>query len=89
MECWRKENIRLRKSLKLLVGQTAYLFAKDSEWTKRHIIPFLKSEDENEFTAAWEGMAWFSRRLNVNLADSMLDIYRVAVKRLSSLKGVT
>lgn len=82
-----KDNLEQRQSICILVGQTAYLFAKDSEWTKKHIIPFLHSEDENEFTAAWEGMAWFSRRLNVNLADSMLDIYRVAVKRLSSLKG--
>lgn len=83
----RSDNSERRQSICILVGQTAYLFAKDSEWTKKHILPFLQSEDEDEFTAAWEGVVWFSRRLNMNLADSMLNIYRVAVKRINSLTG--
>lgn len=82
-----RENPEQRQSICILVGQVAYLFAKDSEWTKDNILPFLQSADENEFTAAWEGVAWFSRRLNMNLADSMLDIYRTAVKRINSLTG--
>lgn len=83
----RSDNSEKRQSICILVGQTAYLFAKDSEWTKEFILPFLQSEDEDEFTAAWEGVVWFSRRLNMNLADSMLNIYRAAVKRINSLTG--
>ena len=83
----KSDNSEKRQSICILVGQIAYLFAKDSEWTKEYILPFLQSEDEDEFTAAWEGVAWFSRRLNMNLADSMLSIYRAAVKRINLLSG--
>ena len=31
------DNLEKRQSICILVGQTAYLFAKDSEWTKKHI----------------------------------------------------
>ena len=81
----KSDNSEKRQSICILVGQTAYLFAKDSEWTKKYIFPFLQSGDEDEFTAAWEGVAWFSRRLNMDLADSMLSIYRVAIKRINLL----
>lgn len=83
----RSDNLEKRQSICILVGQTAYLFVKDSKWTKKIILPFLQSEDESEFTAAWEGVAWFSRRLNMNLADNMLTIYRAAVGRINSLTG--
>lgn len=81
------ENMERDQCICLLAGQVAYLFAKDRKWCIKNILPLLKSENDVEFSSAWEGVAWFSRRLYEELAGEMLEIYLVAIARLNELNG--
>lgn len=81
------ENEERKQSICLLVGQVAYLFCKDRKWCKQNIFPFLTSSNHDEFVAAWEGVAWFSRRLNKELANEILNTYLTAVERINELVG--
>lgn len=71
----------------VLAGQIAFLFSRDREWVMSVLVPFLKSEKNADFKAAWEGIAWFSRRLYKELADVMIDIYLYAIDRIDELEG--
>ncbi|MBD5532804.1 MAG: DUF4020 domain-containing protein [Lachnospiraceae bacterium] len=70
----------------VLVGQMAFLFARDRKWCISNLFPILNSKSKKEFKAAWEGIAWFSRRLYKELADEVIPVYLQAVDRLDDLE---
>ena len=70
----------------VLVGQIAFLFARDRKWCISNLFPFLNSENKKEFKAAWEGIVWFSGSLYKELADEMMPVYLQVVERLDDLE---
>lgn len=85
-ECLGENNPERYQSICILAGQIAYLFPRNKAWCRANLLPFFTSKNQEEFAAAWEGVAWH-RRLYKELADEMLEIYLSAVERLSELKG--
>ena len=85
-EALSENNPERNQSICLLAGQIAYLFPRNKTWCRANLLPFFTSSNQEEFAAAWEGVAWH-RRLYKELADEMLEIYLTAVDRLSELKG--
>ena len=69
----------------VLVGQFNFLYCMDKEWCEDKLKPFLTSNDIEDFMAAWEGMTYFSRTLNKNVADVLLSVYFSALVHLDWL----
>ena len=46
-----------------LAGNVRFFYFKNKEWCKTKILPCLTSKDSIIFSAAWEGIAYYSYRL--------------------------
>lgn len=69
----------------ILTGHFNYFCLRDLNWSTEHLLPTLKSEYEKDFSAAWEGVVFFSRHLNKDVADVVAPIYLEAVTHIAWL----
>ena len=60
---------------------------RDREWCNDHFEPLLTGNNKEAFISAWEGIAYFSRRISKDTADIMAPIYLKAVKNINWLDG--
>ena len=71
-----------------LAGNVRFFYFKNKEWCKTKILPCLTSKDSIIFSAAWEGIAYYSYRLYKEYAYENQNIYLEAITRLSELCGL-
>lgn len=71
----------------VIAGHFNFLFYRDKSWVVKYCEPMLRGKDEQDFAPAWEGIVWFSRSLNRDVADAMSKIYYEAVTHISLLTG--
>lgn len=82
MKSWEK-----KVSVCLLVGHFNFLCYRDKDWCIDHLIPLLIGEERNYFSEAWEGMVFFSGRINKDTVDIITPVFLKAVKHIKWLKG--
>lgn len=63
------------------------MYLRDQEWCVSKFAEILGGIDQQSFAAAWEGIVYFSRYLNKDVADVMAPIYLRAVTHLDWLEG--
>ena len=88
---WEK-NLKLKAEEKnialcILAGHFNFLYLRDQDWCVSKFAEILGGIDQQSFVAAWEGIAYFSRYLNKDVADVMAPIYLRAVTHLDWLEG--
>ena len=71
----------------ILAGYFNFLYLRDQEWCTDKFAEILSGIDQQSFVASWEGIVYFSRYLNKDVADVMGPIYLRAVKNLNWLEG--
>lgn len=71
----------------ILAGHFNLLCYLDKEWCVRTLSPFLRGIDKQTYLYAWEGISFFSRRINKDTADIVSPIYYEALEHLSWLEG--
>lgn len=71
----------------VIAGHFNFFFYRDRSWTAKYCEPILRGKDELDFAPAWEGVVWFSRSLNRDVADAMSKIYYEAITHISLLSG--
>lgn len=82
MKSWEK-----KVSVCLLAGHFNFLCYRDKDWCVDHLIPLLNGEEKNYFLEAWEGMVFFSGRINKDTVDIIAPVFLKAVKHIKWLKG--
>lgn len=82
MKSWEK-----KVSVCLLAGHFNFLCYRDKDWCVDHLIPLLIGEEKNYFSEAWEGMVFFSGRINKDTVDIIAPVFLKAVKHIKWLKG--
>lgn len=70
----------------VLAGHFNFLCYRDSVWCVNHFEPMLTGNSKKAFCNAWEGIVFFSRRINKDTADITAPIYFKAVKNINWLK---
>lgn len=70
-----------------VVGHYNLFYFRDKTWTTKTLEPILRGRKEQEFASAWEGLAWFSQRLNRDAADVLSQIFYEAVTHIAWLSG--
>lgn len=88
---WEK-NLKLKAEEKnivlcILAGYFNFLYLRDRDWCVNKFTEILEGIDQQSFAAAWEGIVYFSRYLNKDVADVMAPIYLRAVTHLNWLEG--
>jgi len=74
-------------SICVLAGHFNFLCSRDRSWSISKLEPMLTSENKNHFINAWEGIVYFSRRIYLDTADIITQIYRKAAKQVNWLEG--
>ena len=73
----------------ILVGYFNYFYCKDKEWCNNQLAKFLNTKDQKDFSSAWEGFVYFSRRINRDTADIITPIFLSALNHLNWLENNT
>lgn len=81
------EGYEKRLALCVLAGYFNFFCLRDHDWCTEYLQPILESEDKEDFSAAWEGVVFFSRHLNKDVADVVAPIYLKAVTHIDWLSG--
>ena len=71
----------------ILAGYFNFFFYRDRLWTNEKFDAILRGQVEEDFAPAWEGIVWFSRSLNKDVADVMSDIYLEAITHIDWITG--
>ena len=71
----------------ILAGHFNFFYFRDKGWCEKQFVNILKGINKATFVAAWEGMVYFSGRLNSDLADVMSPIYLSAISHINWLSG--
>lgn len=72
-------------SICVLAGYFNFFCLRDYKWCIEKFNSILQGDTKEAFSAAWEGIIYFSNYLNKNVADIMAGIYLNAVKHLDWL----
>lgn len=78
-----------RVSVCILAGYYMLLSYRDKEWCFNKIIPYLESSDEVEFSDAWGGVVYLSRRMNIDRVKELEGTYLKAIKQIKKLPKET
>lgn len=73
----------------ILVGYFNYFYCKDKEWCNNQLAKFLNTKDQKDFSSAWEGFVYFSRRIIRDTADIITPIFLSALNHLNWLENNT
>ncbi len=76
-------------SVCILAGHFNFFYYRDKKWTVDNLEVYLNGKNKRYFLSAWEGMTYFSRRINKDTIDIITPIYLEALKHLELLKGET
>ena len=71
----------------VVAGHFNFFFFRNKAWTIKNFESILRGKDEQDFVPAWEGIVWFSRSLNRDVADAMSKIYYEAITHIGWLSG--
>lgn len=71
----------------VLGGHFNALYSMDKTWCSKRFSVILEGADQRSFMATWEGIAFFSRYLNKDVADALAPIYLKAVVHMNWLCG--
>lgn len=71
----------------ILAGHLNFFCYRDRDWCISQFEPMLTGKNEKAYTAAWEGVVYFSRRISKDTADIVAPIYLKAVKHINCLEG--
>jgi len=69
----------------ILVGHFDFFCYRDKEWTMEILAPLLNSENKEVFRSAWNGVVYYSRRINIDTEDLVAPIYFGAIKHIQWL----
>ena len=69
----------------VIAGHFNFFFFHNKAWTIKNCESILRGNDEQDFATAWEGITWFSRSLNRDVADAMSKIYYEAITHIGWL----
>lgn len=67
----------------VLCSYLNFLYAVDSEWTLKHIIPLFYDSNKDEFSRAWGGFL-YTGNIHFSLAEELTPAFDSAMKRLNS-----
>lgn len=70
----------------VLAGHFNFLLHRDKDWCINSLVPLLTGKDKKSFASAWEGIAYFSRRINKDTVDVVLPMFSKAIKHLDWLE---
>lgn len=71
----------------ILVGHFNFFCYRDMEWSIKTLTPYLTSNSKTLYENAWEGMVFFSRRINKDTADIISPICYKAIKHIEWLEN--
>ncbi|MCR4793429.1 MAG: DUF4020 domain-containing protein [Lachnospiraceae bacterium] len=69
----------------ILVGHFNFFCYRDKEWSDTNLVHYLIKSDNNTFSSAWDGLIYFSRRIDTNTADIITPIFYKAIKHINWL----
>lgn len=72
-------------SVCILAGHFNFLCYRDKDWCINYLIPLLTSNDNKVFSSAWEGMTFFSNRINKDTVDILSPVYFKAINHIDWL----
>ncbi len=73
----------------VMVGHATFLYAINSVWTEKRILPLLKSESTSVYSAYWESLLSVSRNLSFEYAHSIKPYYDYAIASMSCFNEQT
>lgn len=76
-------------SICVLAGHFNFLCYRDKDWCMNNLIPLLISNDKNMFSSAWDGLTYFSSRINKDTIDILSPVYFKAIKHIGWLGDET
>ena len=71
----------------ILAGHFNFFCYRDKEWSLKTLEPLLTANNQKLFTNAWEGMVYFSHRINKDTADLITPMFFKAIKHIQWLEG--
>ena len=84
LQSWEREVI-----VCILAGHFNFLCYRDRDWCITRFKPMLTRKNKKIYMSAWEGVVYFSRRINKDTADITAPIYLEAVKYINWLEDET
>lgn len=81
------ENWERKIAVCILAGHFNFFYFRDKVWTSEQFEKMLRGKQQDDFVPAWEGIVWFSSRLNSDVADAMSKIYLEAITHINWLSG--
>lgn len=73
----------------ILVGHFNFFCYRDKEWSDTNLVHYLIKSDNNTFPSAWDGLIYFSRRIDTNTVDTITPIFYKAIKHINWLDEQT
>lgn len=70
------EGINVEAAICTICGEMLFLFHRDSEWTRNHVIPYLSDYNETVKIAAWEGFVLWNKSFSVEFANEILPYFK-------------
>lgn len=91
-KCFLEKNLELDGEEKdialcILAGHFNFFCCRDRVWCIKKFSGILEGEDRQSFESAWEGIVYYSRYLNKDVADIVAPIYLKAVTHIDWLTG--
>lgn len=71
----------------ILVGHFNFFCFRDKSWSVSVLEPFLTGKNKQVFQCAWEGIVFYSGRINKDTADIVSPIFYSALKHITWLEG--
>lgn len=75
-----------RQIVCVLAGQFNFFFNRNKKWCLEYIFPYLSSENDDEFSDAWEGYISYSGRVCYEDDKAIQGMYLNAIYRLNLFK---
>ena len=76
-------------SVCVLAGYFNYLCYRDKDWCVDNLADLLSGSDRTYFSNAWEGFAFFSKRINRDTADIITPVFDKAIKHIDWIENDT
>ena len=71
----------------ILAGHFNFFCYRDVNWSTANLLPFLVANNKTLYMNAWEGMVYFSGRINKDTADIISPIFLKALRHIKWLEG--
>lgn len=71
----------------ILAGHFNFFCCRDKNWCMNNLSKYIEGIEQESFSAVWEGIVYYSRYLNKDIADVVAPIYLKAVTHIVWLNG--